>query len=169
MHTLTQKIKPWGSQKWPPSLHPPLWVNQPNLRQILYSFAHQKLTFTVVHQYHLDISRCLELVLKCRLVLGFLKYLRHLEYHSIHPYQAHVDGVGPTNMSGNLPGKKSQLDLRPFGVGVPIVGRTVSPWTWFHTKESKVFLLVERVWHMQEVKEDAWVVRTHGGWGECNP
>jgi hypothetical protein len=37
-----------------------------------------------------------------------------------------VDG-GPANMSGDLPGKKSQLDLRPFGVGVPAVGRTVMP------------------------------------------
>ena len=38
-----------------------------------------------------------------------------------------VDGAGPTNMSGDLPGKKSQLDLRPFGVGVPAVGRKVIP------------------------------------------
>jgi len=30
-------------------------------------------------------------------------------------------------MSGDLPGKKSQLDLRPFGVGVPTIGHTVSP------------------------------------------
>jgi len=33
-----------------------------------------------------------------------------------------VDGAGPTNMIGDLPGKKSQLDLKPFGVGVPVVG-----------------------------------------------
>ena len=38
-----------------------------------------------------------------------------------------IDGVGPTNMSGDLPGKKSQLDLRLFGVGVPTLGRTVMP------------------------------------------
>jgi len=28
-------------------------------------------------------------------------------------------------MSGDLPGKKFQLYLRPFGVGVPVVGRAV--------------------------------------------
>ena len=38
-----------------------------------------------------------------------------------------VDGVGPSNMSGDLPGKKSQLDLRSFSVGVPVVGCTVMP------------------------------------------
>ena len=38
-----------------------------------------------------------------------------------------VDGVRPTNMPGDLPGKKSQLDLKLFGVGVPAVGHTVSP------------------------------------------
>ena len=36
------------------------------------------------------------------------------------------DGDGPANMSGDLPDKKSQLGLRPFGVGVLEVGRTVS-------------------------------------------
>lgn len=39
----------------------------------------------------------------------------------------YVDGVGPANMSGDLLGKKSQLDVRAFDVGVPVVGRTVSP------------------------------------------
>lgn len=39
-----------------------------------------------------------------------------------------VDGDGPANMSGDLLGKKSQLDLKSFGVGVSIVGGTVSPW-----------------------------------------
>ena len=38
-----------------------------------------------------------------------------------------VNGAGPTNMSGDIPGKKSQLDLRLFGVGVPTVGHMVSP------------------------------------------
>ena len=38
-----------------------------------------------------------------------------------------VDGVVPANMSGDLPGKKSQLDLRLFGVGVQVVGRMVTP------------------------------------------
>jgi len=38
-----------------------------------------------------------------------------------------IVGAGPANMSGNLPGKKSQLDLRPFGVGVPALSRTVLP------------------------------------------
>jgi len=37
------------------------------------------------------------------------------------------DGAGPTNMSGDLSGKKSQLDLILFGVGVLAVGRMVSP------------------------------------------
>jgi len=48
-------------------------------------------------------------------------------------------------MLGDLPGKKSQLDLRPFGVGVPRVGRTVMPWLRFPTEASKMSLLVERV------------------------
>jgi len=38
-----------------------------------------------------------------------------------------VEGAGPTNMLVDLPSKKSQLDLRPFGVGVPAVGHTVMP------------------------------------------
>lgn len=38
-----------------------------------------------------------------------------------------VDGVVPANMSAELPGKKSQLDFRHFGVGVLTVGHTVSP------------------------------------------
>ena len=33
-----------------------------------------------------------------------------------------MDDVGPANMSRDLPYKKSQLDLRPFGVGVRVVG-----------------------------------------------
>ena len=39
-----------------------------------------------------------------------------------------VDGAGPTNMSRDLPGKKSQVDLRPFAIGVLAVGRMVMPW-----------------------------------------
>ena len=42
-------------------------------------------------------------------------------------HKVSVDGVVPANMSGDLPGKKSQLDLRPFGVVVPTLGRTVMP------------------------------------------
>jgi len=42
-------------------------------------------------------------------------------YWEITPWEC-VHGVGPANMSGNLPDKKSQLDLRPFGVGVLVVG-----------------------------------------------
>jgi len=38
-----------------------------------------------------------------------------------------VDGVGPANMSRASPDKNSQLDLRPFGVGVPVVGGSVVP------------------------------------------
>jgi len=38
-----------------------------------------------------------------------------------------VDGVGPTNISGDIPGKKSELDLRPFGVGVPAADHMVMP------------------------------------------
>ena len=33
-----------------------------------------------------------------------------------------VDGARPANMLEDLPGKKSQLDLKPFGVGVPAAG-----------------------------------------------
>ena len=36
-----------------------------------------------------------------------------------------IDGAGPANMSRDLPYKKSQLDLKPFGVGVPTMGSTV--------------------------------------------
>ena len=46
-----------------------------------------------------------------------------------------VDSAGPANMSRDLLGKKSQLDLRPFGVGFPVVGRT---------EASKMSLLVAR-------------------------
>lgn len=35
--------------------------------------------------------------------------------------------LDPPKFQGDLPGKKSQLDLRPFGVGVPAVGHTVFP------------------------------------------
>jgi len=38
-----------------------------------------------------------------------------------------VEGTGPTNMLGDLPSKKSQLDLRSFGLGVLAVGRMVLP------------------------------------------
>lgn len=37
------------------------------------------------------------------------------------------NGARLTNMSGNLPDKKSQLDLRSFQVGGPVVGSTVVP------------------------------------------
>ena len=36
------------------------------------------------------------------------------------------DSAKPANMSRDLLGKKSQLDFRPFGVGVLEVGLTVS-------------------------------------------
>jgi len=38
-----------------------------------------------------------------------------------------VDDARPTNMLGDLPSKKSQLDLRPFGVGTSIVGSNAVP------------------------------------------
>ena len=38
-----------------------------------------------------------------------------------------IDGARPANMSGDLPDKKSQLDLRSFGVRVPAMGRTIMP------------------------------------------
>jgi len=41
--------------------------------------------------------------------------------------QEGVDSAGPANMLGDLLGKKSQLDLKLFGVGVPTVGSTVFP------------------------------------------
>jgi len=37
-----------------------------------------------------------------------------------------ADGARPANMSGDIIDKKSQLDLRTFSVGVPIVGSMVS-------------------------------------------
>lgn len=51
---------------------------------------------------------------------------------------------------GISPAKKSQLDLRLFGVGVLVVGRTVSPWLQLQAKVSKMSLLVERVLHAQQ-------------------
>ena len=39
----------------------------------------------------------------------------------------YVDGVGPTNIKGDILGNKSQLDLRPFGVGAPAMGSKVMP------------------------------------------
>lgn len=38
-----------------------------------------------------------------------------------------IDNIGPTNISGDLPDKKSQPDLRPFGVRVPVMGSTLVP------------------------------------------
>ena len=38
-----------------------------------------------------------------------------------------IDDARLANMLRDLPGKKSQLDLRPFGVGVLAVGSTASP------------------------------------------
>ena len=38
-----------------------------------------------------------------------------------------VDSAGPASMSGDLPSKKSQLDLIRFGVGVLAVGSKVMP------------------------------------------
>jgi len=78
-----------------------------------------------------------------------------------------VDGAGPTNMLEDLPSKKSQLDLKSFGVGVLVVGRMLSPWLWFHTEASKISLLIARVWQLWRLKGGAWMVLTHGKWGEC--
>lgn len=47
----------------------------------------------------------------------------HLISRAIHP----IDGVGPTNMSGDLPSKNSQLELKLFGLGVPPVGSKFMP------------------------------------------
>jgi len=55
-----------------------------------------------------------------------------------------VDGAGPANMSRDLPDKKSQLDLRPFGVGVLAVGHMVMPLPRFLIEASKMFLLVAK-------------------------
>jgi len=66
-----------------------------------------------------------------------------------------VDVVGLANMSGDLFGKKSQLDLKPFGVGVPIVGSKSMPWLIAH--RGKKDILVERKCvSLQHVKRDAW-------------
>ena len=80
-----------------------------------------------------------------------------------------VDGAGPTNMLGDLLGKKSQLYLKPFGVGVLAVGCMLFPWPRFQTEASKMSLLVARVWLLQQVKEVAWVVLTHWEWDESTP
>lgn len=46
---------------------------------------------------------------------------------------------------GDLLGKNSKLDLRPFGVVVLAVGCMVMPWMQFCTKESMITLLVATV------------------------
>ena len=56
-----------------------------------------------------------------------------------------VDGAEPTNMLGDLPSKKFQLYLRPFGVGVLAVSSIVSPQLRLHAEVSKMSLLVARV------------------------
>lgn len=38
-----------------------------------------------------------------------------------------VGDARPANMSRDLPGKKFQLYLRPFGIGVLVVGRKAMP------------------------------------------
>jgi len=55
-----------------------------------------------------------------------------------------VDGARPTNMLGDLPDKKSQLDLKPFGVGVLAVSSTVSPRSRLHVQLGKMSLLEAR-------------------------
>ena len=78
--------------------------------------------------------------------------------------------LDPPTCQGDLPCKKSQLDLKLFGVGVPAVGHKVMPWPWCRIKESTKALSVERVWLMQWVKEAVWEVPTlrrgEGGEGE---
>ena len=41
----------------------------------------------------------------------------------------------PPTCQGDLTGKKSQLDLRPFGVGVSVMVRKVIPWSQYHIEE----------------------------------
>ena len=86
--------------------------------------------------------------------------LWHLEY---------VDGAGPANMSGDLPSKKSHLNLRLFGLGFLAMGCTISLWPWLQTNPSKMSMLVARVWHAQQAKEGVYTVLTHRNWGECAP
>ncbi len=60
----------------------------------------------------------------------YAKVKNNMRGHSLSsgpPSTINVDGAGPANMLGDLAGKKSQLDLKPFGVGVPAVGRKVMP------------------------------------------
>ena len=68
--------------------------------------------------------------------------------------------LDPPTCQGDLLGKKSQLDLLPFGVGVPAVGCKVMPWLRCRTKASMITLSVARVWLMQWVKEGVWEVLT---------
>jgi len=72
--------------------------------------------------------------------------------------------LDPLTYQGDLPGKKSQLDLRPFGVGVLAVCLKVMAWPRCRTEACKVTLSVERVLLMQWVKEGAWEVLTQVGW-----
>lgn len=68
--------------------------------------------------------------------------------------------LDPPTCEGDLLGKKSQLDLRLFGVGVPSMGRKVMSWPWCHTEASKITLSIESVWLMQWVMEWVWEAPT---------
>jgi len=109
-----------------------------------------------------------ELIVEYDMVVRLGKCWIQINIHDVFIFGT-VDGAGPTNMSGDFPDKKSQLDLRPFGVGVPAVGRTVVPWPGFRTEASKITLLVAMVWQLQQAKEGAWEVLTHGGWDDWAP
>jgi len=63
------------------------------------------------------------------------------------------DGTGPNNMSEDLLGKNSLLNLRPFEVGVPTVGSTVSPWLRLCVDLSKISLLEARVWPCSKLRK----------------
>lgn len=43
--------------------------------------------------------------------------------------------MDPPTCQRGLPGKKSQLYLKPFGVGVPIVGLKLMPWPFCAQKQ----------------------------------
>jgi len=101
------------------------------------------LAFNIIHEFRQEITKlsrdverfgmqkiswrgaCNEILDRC------VKIQNRIRGHSLssRPPSStrNVDGDGPANVSGDLPGKRSQLDLIPFVVGVAAVGRMVLP------------------------------------------
>jgi len=60
-------------------------------------------------------------------------------------------------MTGDLPSKKSELNLKPFGVGVLVVGIKAMPWIWYLVEVSVISLSQSSVWPYNDS------IEMHGG------